>query len=97
MREKEMLPQNIKEKQQIHITRQGWVDIFTCKSKVGDSEKRNLGRGDCCSVILGVVKAEMAAEHSDCLKWSDGDNTESITASGTHSGLRRQVARKLLY
>lgn len=82
-----MLLQKAEEKQQIHITRRGWVDIFMCKSKVGDSEKLNLGRRDCCSLILWVVKAGMAAEHSNCLRWSNGDNAESITASGIHSGL----------
>lgn len=92
-----MLPQKAEEKQQICITRQGWVDIFMCKSKVGDSEKLNLGRGGCCSVILGAVQAGMAAEHSDCLRWSDGDSTESITASGIRSAIRTHVARKLLY
>lgn len=92
-----MLPQNAEEKQQIHITRQGWVDIFMCKTKVGDSEKLNLGKGDCCSVILWVVKTGTAAEHSGCFRQSDRDNTESTTASGIHSGLRTHVARKLLY
>lgn len=64
-----MHPLNTEEKQQIHITRQGWVDVFMCKSKVGDSEERNLGRGDCCSVVLWVVKAGMAVENSDYLRW----------------------------
>lgn len=97
MRKKERLPQK-EDKQQIHISRQGWVDIFMCKSKVGDSEKLNLGReGGCCSVILWAVEAGMAAEHSDCLRWSNGDRAESITASGICSASRTHVARKLLY
>lgn len=39
MRKKELLPQSTEEKQHIHISRQGWADIFMCKSQVGDSEK----------------------------------------------------------
>lgn len=34
-------------------------------------------------MMLGAVKAGMAAEHSTCLRWRDGGRAESITASGT--------------
>lgn len=67
------------------------------KTKVGDSEKLNLGKDDCCSAILWVVKARMTTEQSDWFKQRDRDNSESITAFGIHSRLRTHVARKLLY
>lgn len=60
-----MLPQNDGKRQKIHIARQGWVDIFRCKTKVGDGEKLNLEKEGYCSVILWVVKARMTTEHSD--------------------------------
>ena len=68
-----------------------------CKTKVGDSEKLNLGKEDYCSVILWVAKARMTTEHSDEFRQRDRYNTESITGFGMHSRLRTHVARKLLY
>ena len=97
MRKKENLPQNDGERQKIHVTRQGWVDIFTCKTKVGDGEKLNHGKEDYCCVLLRVVKARMTPEHSDWFKQRDRYNTESITGFVIHSRLRTRVARKLLY
>lgn len=60
-----MFPQNDGERQKIHITQQGWVDIFMCKTKVGDGEKLNLGKEHYCSVILWIVKARMTTEYSN--------------------------------
>lgn len=92
-----MLPQNDGERQKMHVTRQGWVDIYMCKTKVGDGEKLNPGKDDYCSVILRVVKARMTTEQSDEFKQRHRYNTESITVFGIDSRLRTHVARKLLY